>query len=219
MEEMKLGINFQDNSNQNELSNINQEERAKIINVKKLHELTELKEIPEIIDESDSINTMSQERDQNEKLPKEVKKNNQCENVSKKESETDLFNPSEKNFIKDELNKALIFVPTTFCMISKFPFFKEFKKLLLSLCNLINHSSSYPLEYLVAYLVTEVPAPPRGFYKIQIGLEEKNPLIFYQPPSNELPLLDINFEDLINSLSAENIIEIVNLILLEKQVN
>jgi len=122
-----------------------------------------------------------------------------------------------KEIFLTEMKTTLI--PNCLCIISRYPFFLTFSKILKSLYKNLKESLEYPLEYYVSCLVCCVPLPPRGFYDVELQLGPSFPsLLIKQPPANQLPLLDIDFCLLPQHLSIENTIKTINVILLEQNV-
>jgi hypothetical protein len=62
-------------------------------------------------------------------------------------------------------------LPKALCLTSRYPFFEQFKKILIDFLNVSIFPGLYaPLEDYFAHLVYSVPAPPRGLAKVALKL-------------------------------------------------
>jgi len=112
-----------------------------------------------------------------------------------------------------------LLIPSCLCIISRYPFFKTFNKILMAIYSSYNEFLEYPLEYYISAITTTVPVPPRGFYRVVLNLGLNCPdIIIENSLMNQLPLLDINFAILPRHFSLENAIKLVNTIILEHNV-
>jgi hypothetical protein len=108
--------------------------------------------------------------------------------------------------------------PICVCIISKVPLFRTFTMILKKMNERASHFLQYPLEVYIKYLVSTIPIPPHGFYKISLQLFDTDKLEISFPAPNSLPICDLNFCYLAKCLSPENVMKIINFILLERHV-
>ena len=89
--------------------------------------------------------------------------------TSNKSLRISYLNSSKINFIKLDTkskNKNL-YAPKCICLASLYPFFMEFNKILktIHLFSKVGRVKK-PLEKIIESLIIEVPAPPRGIWKV-----------------------------------------------------
>jgi len=107
-----------------------------------------------------------------------------------------------------------IFVPSCLCIVSRYPFFHAFEKILSSLYFGSKKGLKYPLECYISSLTCRTPVPPRKTFRVSLMLtEEFDTIEIKQPEMNRLPLLDTHFVLLPKSLSLKNTVKILNGIL------
>lgn len=122
------------------------------------------------------------------------------------------------------LEKGLYYIEKSIFVVSKYPFFEQFERILLDLHNaIIKEGLLAPLEDYIARLVYQVPAPPRGIQNVKLRLisktlPQKDVTVFY-PPINRLPYVDKNcINSLFDSLNVDNILLFFKRILLDSNV-
>ena len=72
------------------------------------------------------------------------------------------------------LEKGKYFVEKTLLVISKFPFFEQFERILIDIQHSITKEGLMaPFEDYIARLVYQVPAPPRGIQNVRLKLISK----------------------------------------------
>lgn len=112
-----------------------------------------------------------------------------------------------------------IYIPKCICLVSVHPFFNEFNKILNSLYSFSRkaNKTNIPIEKVISNIVIEVPAPPRGLYKVEYSLfDEKS--ILTQPKMNDLPLVNYKFHLMFILLEINKIIEIFKFLLFEVRI-
>lgn len=117
------------------------------------------------------------------------------------------------NFSFHDLEGFLI--PKGLVILSKQPLFNTFEQILLSLYKLSKKTLTLPMECYISHMILQVPQPSYGHVVIRYLLGH-HVFALSLPPSNKLPVLDINLGILFNSLDLDNILIIFRNILLEK---
>mmetsp|Transcript_44265 Transcript_44265/g.70745 ORF Transcript_44265/g.70745 Transcript_44265/m.70745 type:complete len:1835 (+) Transcript_44265:455-5959(+) len=110
------------------------------------------------------------------------------------------------------------FAPTSLCILSRWPFFATFEKILLQTLRLVRSESlPCPIERYLVNVISETPVPPRGEAQVQVVLGDL-PIYIRRPPKNELPLVDFSFRPLLELLSDETILFVFCCLLQEQKV-
>lgn len=113
-----------------------------------------------------------------------------------------------------------IYLPSAFCLLSKYPYGNQMKRCLDSIVQM-----SYLPEYnkasinkFLLYLLKEIPVPPENkLLKFFIPLQN-NPIELPGPVQCKLPILSSHLNEIIEIFSLENIILIHYLILMESKL-
>ena len=71
------------------------------------------------------------------------------------------------------IEEGKLFLPKAICLLSRYPFFEQFKKILIDLKNYIDKEIKAPFEDYLTHLIYSIPAPPRGLAKIVLRLLDK----------------------------------------------
>lgn len=130
------------------------------------------------------------------------------------------------------------YAPEALIILSRFPIFRTMKTILAQILrvsfSLLNQRSTaighrqqlWPLELvrdhpflqsLMSYLVTKIPAPPRGGVSLGFTIADAH-LVVALPPPNQFPLLDVPTQLLFLCLDPENIILAFTALLCEYRV-
>ena len=105
-------------------------------------------------------------------------------------------------------NYEKYYVPKCICLISLYPFFIEFKKILGEIYEYSKQENvEIPLEKIINNLILEVPVPPRGIYSIEYNILNQN-LILYNSKINELFYTNFEFEILFMKFNIQQILNI-----------
>jgi hypothetical protein len=108
--------------------------------------------------------------------------------------------------------------PKCICIVSVYPFFIEFSKILKTIYKFSRSSKvKKPIEKIIENLVIEVPVPPRGCYSVEYTLFNEK-YILTQSQMNKLPFLSIEFEKIFINFKIEQILEIYKNVLLETRI-
>ena len=123
------------------------------------------------------------------------------------------------------LEKGKYFVEKTLLVISKFPFFEQFERILIDIQHSITKEGLMaPFEDYIARLVYQVPAPPRGIQNVRLKLISKTlphkDVTVFQPPINRLPYADRNsINTLFECLNVDNVLLFFKRVLLDSNVS
>ena len=134
-----------------------------------------------------------------------------------------------------------IYIPKCLMVMSLYPFFSEYERILLSLYNyslgsvdynsnlseaenkkdvrssMILNKTSLPIDKFIENFLLEIPVPPRGETNIQYTLiNEKREI--KQSLMNQLPLIDINLKKLFQKFKIKEIVDIYHHLFLESRV-
>lgn len=111
------------------------------------------------------------------------------------------------------------YAPKCICIVSVHPFLDEFSKILTSILNFSKSTTKTikPIEKIIDNLVLEVPAPPRGLYKVEYFLFNEK-VILTQPKMNDLPLVNYKFQLIFVLFDVEQIIEIFRYLICEVRI-
>mmetsp|Transcript_7135 Transcript_7135/g.13649 ORF Transcript_7135/g.13649 Transcript_7135/m.13649 type:complete len:1782 (-) Transcript_7135:286-5631(-) len=122
----------------------------------------------------------------------------------------------------------LVFVPKCLCLVSHWPFFKQFNVFMEYVHKVFRNSSKtasrLPLERILANFMFETPFPPRGRIAVEVLLNEDGSrtkmekAMFRRPAPNKLPLRDFSLVHLFRLLSVENIVLVFSCMLNERRV-
>ncbi len=117
--------------------------------------------------------------------------------------------------------KYKILLPSCLCIVSRYPFFKTFDRILRALYAAYTDFLEYPLEYYISSIACGLPLPPRGFYRISLQLGQapnSKEIRIEQSLMNQLPILDVSFSLLPKHFSIENAIKLLNTMILEHNI-
>ncbi len=110
------------------------------------------------------------------------------------------------------------YAPKCICIISVYPFFIEFSKILKTMYKFSRSLKlKKPVEKIIENLVIEVPVPPRGYMSVEYTLFNEK-YILTQTPMNQLPFLSIEFEKIFVNFKIDQILEIYKHVLLETRI-
>jgi hypothetical protein len=116
-------------------------------------------------------------------------------------------------------NRPLLFLPKALVLLSHYPFLQANLQALKNLYHISLVEAPLPLERYVANLVEEVPLPPKGRVRVRYALSPSLPAVVYErPPMNDLPLANISYKPLFETLSVSNILVVFGLLLEETPV-
>ncbi len=121
------------------------------------------------------------------------------------------------SFIKTKFKNY--YAPKCICIVSVNPFLDEFTKILTAILNFSKNSTRTikPIEKVIDNLVFEIPAPPRGLYKVEFTLfNEKITLI--QPKMNTLPLVNYKFQLIFVLLEINQVVDIFKYLVSEMRI-
>ena len=62
----------------------------------------------------------------------------------------------------NSIEKNKYFIGKALCILSRYPFFEEFKKILLDIKKRASQGLNVPIEDILTYLVYSIPAPTRS---------------------------------------------------------
>jgi hypothetical protein len=111
-----------------------------------------------------------------------------------------------------------VYSPRALCIVSKYPFLRQFDSFLKQLVRIALSSAPVPIERYIANFCAETPVPPRGMTSVHITVADI-PLHFQRPPPNNLPMIDTNcFLLLFRSLNIKNIIKTWSLLMCEQKI-
>jgi len=137
------------------------------------------------------------------------------ENTNSNRKELDFENSRQSSVNSNFKN---YYVPKCIILVSVYPFFIEFAKILKSIYKFsLSPKLKKPIEKIIENLVIEVPVPPRGFYSVEYQLFNEKYLLT-QTPMNRLPFLSIEFEKIFINFKIEQILEIYKHFLLETRI-
>lgn len=129
---------------------------------------------------------------------------------------------------KDFFNNCLIrfddqitFEEKTICLLSRYPFWTEFRRFLTHLHLLSGSSSDIPLERNISHLIFSVPLPKPGGQCVLVPFSTMNePLALFMPPLKDFPLLDLSYQILFAALDVPTVVTIVlGFLCLERKVS
>ena len=142
-------------------------------------------------------------------------------------SNSTLSNTNNQNSLNNNVNMTKLFfeennrnyyIPKCLLIISLYPFFGEYEKILSALYKYSQKEEILiPIEKIIENLTIEIPVPPRGVFEIEYTLINKQRII-KQNLMNELPLIDLDMKILFNHFSPEQIVDIYRFIILEYRV-
>ena len=136
-------------------------------------------------------------------------KNNEFEGINNEDVKTYTF---QKTRFQHYIPKCLV-------IISLYPFFGEFEKILWELyCHSKQSNITCPIDKIIENLLIEVPIPPRGIFTVEYDLIGKKREI-KQNLMNQLPLIDVDLRVLFKIFpAAKDIVNIYRYIMLESRV-
>ncbi|KAL9650377.1 hypothetical protein ABK040_016444 [Willaertia magna] len=153
-----------------------------------------------------------------------IGENNNFDNVDNKSKPTIIVDSDNVDNKNKEIQpqppkkkKLTLYMSKSICIISHYPFYNIFKFFLTQLFRISVTPSKIPLERYISNFLTEIPLPPQGQIQVHYGLGEKEVHIA-RPAPNELPMAEMDFELLFNTLDIDNILILMDLVLLEKQI-
>lgn len=112
----------------------------------------------------------------------------------------------------------IVFLPRCLILISHHPFFDFFRVALRQLYRITLVEAPLPIERYIANLACEVPLPPQGKVKVELGITTENVITIERPPINQLPMVNFSFRPLFASLSIGNILVVYSCLLEECKV-
>ena len=183
------------------------------------------------------------------KILKEQEKQLDNEDTDDNENPLDKMNfniKSRNTYAKiiDSLKHPDIYLPKCLLIMSLYPFFGEYEKIISELYNyslgvfhnekknqvrtslqrqkvieLLNYKKEIytPIDKLIENLLIELPIPPRGFCTLEYTLNGEKRLI-KQNKMNELPIININLKRIFVDFEIEDIISIYNYLFLEGRI-
>lgn len=112
-----------------------------------------------------------------------------------------------------------IYCPIVLCILSHFPFYREFKQFLMLLYQVSISSTVIPIERYVAQLIYELPVPRPGSagFELQFGAGHRG-IRFSLPPEGGLPITSVNYETVFRCLGPPEFVQLFTLMLLEKKI-
>jgi hypothetical protein len=117
-----------------------------------------------------------------------------------------------------ETESDIVFLPKCLIILSHHPFFDMFRESLLQLYRITLVEAPLPIERYIANLVSEVPLPPRGKFRIEFGFTSMRLISIERPPANQLPLANFSYRPLFASLSVGNIMVVLGCLMDECKV-
>ena len=112
---------------------------------------------------------------------------------------------------------STIYMSKSICLISHYNFYHVFKFFLTQMYRISITPSKLPIERYICNFLAEVPLPPLGKVQVHYGIGDKE-IYITRPPPNDLPVAELDFELLFNTLSIDNILILFDLVLQERQV-
>lgn len=112
------------------------------------------------------------------------------------------------------------YVSKCLCIVSQKTFMNTFKRYLASLYLLSKdvEGLTFPLEFHLANLLLETPAPAPGRIDVTFSLPNSPDFTFYQPSRHEFPLIDFSLRSLFECLEVERILQLILCMMLEKKI-
>ena len=112
------------------------------------------------------------------------------------------------------------FEEKTICLLSRYPFWTEFRRFLTHLHLLSGSSAEIPIERNISHLLLSVPLPKPGGQCVLVPFSTMNePLALFMPPLKDLPLVDLSYRRLFAALDVPTVATIVlGLLCLERKV-
>jgi len=111
-----------------------------------------------------------------------------------------------------------VYAPTALCILSRFPFHREFKQFLMLLYQMCISSSVIPLERYIGQLLFELPVPAQGSSGFVLNFAGQRKISFSLPPEAGFPVSSVNFETTFRCLGMKEFIQLFSLTLLEKKI-
>ncbi|CAM9302288.1 unnamed protein product, partial [Phaeothamnion confervicola] len=113
----------------------------------------------------------------------------------------------------------ILWAPKCICLVSHWPFFRAFRRWLSQLYTLSLSKADLPLEKVISHLLLAMPVPEPGGSRMVLKLSDNlNDITFQLPSIQDLPLLDLSFQELFASLSVSNILNVLALLLSEGKI-
>uniref|UniRef100_A0A7S2RED2 UDENN domain-containing protein n=1 Tax=Mucochytrium quahogii TaxID=96639 RepID=A0A7S2RED2_9STRA len=105
-------------------------------------------------------------------------------------------------------------------IVSRFPFYREYKQFLMLLYQVSISRTTLPLERYVGHFLFELPLPKPGKpgFALGFGGGDMREIQFSLPPRQGLGFCSINFETVFRCLDFERFIDLYCLLLLERRV-
>jgi len=112
-----------------------------------------------------------------------------------------------------------LYAPKAICLLSAWPFYKQFAKFLETVYRIQISEAPFPLERYISHFLYRVPVPPRGELTVQYSIAGQV-LEFMRAPVNSLPYthLQVNFWHLFRCLSINNLMTVWRAFVLEFKV-
>lgn len=166
----------------------------------------------------DSSPKTGDEVDEDEDAVAEAEEHQQTlEAATISDKSTSLSSSSKETSSQEAKPSKPLYISKSFCIISDYPLFKTFKQFLMELYRLTLVPNTIPIERFIGNFIQEIPLPPQGRVSVQYTIGQQ--IINIQRPAiNELPTADVDFEQIFQLLSLENIFTLFSCILLEKQI-
>ena len=142
-------------------------------------------------------------------------------------SPMDILNMCEYlNTFRKELNyneittmPGAVYSPKAICLLSHWPFYKQFSKYLQTLYRITKTPSvPIPIERYLMNFMYEVPVPPMGKTSVQFVVGDI-PITLKRNPPNSLPFLNVDDQlNLFKCLSIRNVLTLFNALLQESKI-
>jgi len=114
--------------------------------------------------------------------------------------------------------RPTIYAPKCLCLLSTYPFLKQYRAVLTGLYRLSLSQSSIPLERIVCNFMCEVPLPPLGEVQVQYALQDQIITFARPPPNNPFSLHHFPVRLLFNCLDFAHATLLIECMLAEKRI-
>ena len=111
------------------------------------------------------------------------------------------------------------YIPKCLCLVSVYPFFTKFEKILRAIYDLTlsDEYNNLYIDRIIEKLIVEIPKLPRGYKKIHLKLPNKI-IDLTERRMNDYPKININLSKLFGTLKMDTIIEIFRYLLFETKM-
>lgn len=112
------------------------------------------------------------------------------------------------------------YIPKAICLLSHYPLFSPFRKLLehLRAFSKSPESLDLPLECIISQIIHDLPLPSAGGPPTQMALYEEDPIVFQRAPNTHIEPLRIPVRRLLSLLHLDNVLLVLNALLLERKI-